>query len=73
MKPIIEKINVEIEQKNGYLSLETIKDLSVRIVSEMVIQGLVVDCTDTDNTTEFDIQDIVVNELCKLLNIEYES
>ena len=73
MKPIIEKINVEIEQKNGYLSLETIKDLSVRIVSEMVIQGLVVDCTDTDNTTEFDIQDIVVNELCKLLNIENES
>jgi hypothetical protein len=72
MKPIIAKINVEIEQKNCCLSLEIIKDLSVRIVSEMVIQGLVVDCTDTDNTTEFDIQDIVVNELCKLLNIENE-
>jgi hypothetical protein len=52
------------------LSLDEIKDLSVRIVSTMVLNGLIVDCTDTDDSTEFDIQDIIVAELCSKFNVE---
>lgn len=52
------------------LSLDDIKDLSVRIVSTMVLNGLIKDCTDTEDSTEFDIQDIIVEELCSKFNIE---
>lgn len=52
------------------LSLDDIKDLSVRIVSTMVLNGLIIDCTDTEDSTEFDIQDIIVEELCSKFNIE---
>jgi hypothetical protein len=52
------------------LSLDDIKDLSVRIVSTMVLNGLIVDCTDTEDSTEFEIQDIIVTELCSKFNIK---
>jgi len=34
-----------------------IKDLSVRITGNLVLNGLIQDCTDTENETEFEVQD----------------
>ena len=56
--------------KISNLSLDDIKDLSVRIVSTMVLNGLIEDCTDTEDSTEFEIQDIIVTELCSKFNIK---
>ena len=42
-------------------------DLSIRIVDNLVKEGLVVDCIDTDNETEFEFQDSINETLNKEL------
>ena len=51
-------------------TLDDIKDLSIIIVGKMVEEGLIKDCTDTDDQTECDAQDVIREVLCKKLNIE---
>jgi len=43
---------------------EDIKDLACFLVNGLVIEGLIPDCTDTDNETEFEFQD-AIEELLK--------
>ena len=52
------------------LTLDDIKDLSIIIVGEMVEEGLITDCTDTEDQSECDAQDIIREVLCKKFNIE---
>lgn len=52
------------------MTLDDIKDLSISIVNELVLFGYVEDCTDTDNETEFEVQDIVLGILAKKFNID---
>lgn len=51
-------------------TLDDIKDLSIIIVGKMVEEGIIKDCTDTDDQTECDAQDVIREILCKKLNIE---
>ncbi len=50
-------------------NLDDIKDISIIMVNRMIDEGIIEDCTDTDNYIEFDIQDIIVDVLCEKLNI----
>jgi hypothetical protein len=50
--------------------LDDIKDLSIIIVEKMIEEGIIKDCTDTDNQTEFDAQDIIREILCNKFNIK---
>jgi hypothetical protein len=52
------------------ITLDEIKDLSIIIVGKMVEEGIIKDCSDTDDQTEFDAQDIIREILCKKFNIE---
>jgi hypothetical protein len=52
------------------IDLDYIKDLSITIVDKMVEQGLIKNCIDTDDTDEFDAQDILREILCEKFNIE---
>ena len=45
------------------ISLDQINDLSVRIVGNLVIKGIIKDCTDTEDETEFEAQDEIRNAL----------
>lgn len=54
---------------NTIESLDIIKDLSITIVDKMVEQGIVKDCTDTDDVSEFNAQDIIREVLCNYLGI----
>lgn len=45
------------------LSEDTLRDLSVRIVDELVREGAIKDCIDTNDGAEFDAQDIIVRVL----------
>jgi len=54
------------------MTLEQIKDLSVIIVGDLVLNGLIKDCTDTDDETEFEFQDVIVDSLCKKFKVENE-
>jgi len=51
------------------LELDDIKDISLSIVDRMVFEGLIPDCTDTENEQEFEVQDIIREELIKLFKI----
>jgi len=51
-------------------TLDDIKDLSMRIVDKMVKEGIINDCIDTDDHTEFYAQDVIREVLCDRLNIE---
>ena len=46
---------------------DEIRDIAIRIVNEMVLEELIPDCIDTDDNTEFDVQDIIVEQLTKAL------
>jgi hypothetical protein len=52
------------------MEIDEIKDLSIIIVGKMVEEGIIKDCSDTDDQTEFDAQDIIREILCKKFNIE---
>jgi|TARA_Y100000015_G_C2333834_1_gene62545 hypothetical protein len=43
---------------------QTITDLSIKCVDKIVEEGIIKDCTDTNRTTEFDVQDIITDVLC---------
>ena len=49
--------------KTNYLASDDIKDIAIRIVDKFVDNGLVKDCTDTDDETEFEFQDIIFDVL----------
>jgi len=59
--------------KKQKMTLEEIKDLAVGIVGDLVINGLVKDCTDTDDEIEFEFQDAIVETLCKKFNIKNDE
>jgi hypothetical protein len=48
------------------ISEDDINDMSIIIVDRMVAEGLIPDCTDTENEKEFETQDIIREELTKL-------
>ena len=49
---------------------DEIRDIAIRIVNEMVLEELIPDCIDTDDNTEFDVQDIIVEQLENALKEE---
>ena len=55
---------------NQIKTLDDIKDLSIIIVAKMVEEGIIKDCTDTDDQTELDAQDVIREILCNKFNIE---
>ena len=55
------------------MTLDDLKDLSIIIVNDLVEADLVKDCTDTDDETEFEFQDSILESLCKKFNIKNEE
>ena len=49
---------------------DEINDLSVLIVGDLVLAGLVPDCTDTNDETEFEFQDAIRETLAKKYGVE---
>lgn len=46
---------------------DDVRDIAIAIVDELVQSGFVPDCIDTDDMTEFEVQDMVVAILNKKL------
>lgn len=44
-------------------TFDEIRDTVIKIVDDLVEQGIIKDCTDTDNEEEFNVQDIIVFRL----------
>lgn len=52
-------------EKEAQKHLDDCRDIAIRIVDKLVQEGYVKNCIDTDDETEFEIQDIILNELVK--------
>ena len=46
------------------------RDVAIRIVDRLVDLGIIKDCTDTDDETELQVQDIIQEELTWELQLE---
>lgn len=44
-------------------TFDEIRDTAIKIVNDLVEQGIIKDCTDTDNEEEFNVQDAIVFRL----------
>jgi len=49
------------------------RDLAIDIVDELVLEKLLPDCLDTDDETEFSVQDIIHQKLNELFNLQDED
>ena len=55
------------------MTSDDIKDLAIQILDRLVLNGHVPDCTDTDDETEFEVQDLIADVLAKKFNVNMES
>lgn len=46
------------------------RDVAIRVLDKLVELGFVPDCTDTDDETEFDVQDLIHDEINAVLGID---
>ena len=42
---------------------DDIRDVAIRITDKLVAMGIVPNCIDTDDETEFDVQDVIMQEI----------
>ena len=52
------------------LEQDDISDVALEIVDNMVADGLIQDCTDTENENEFQAQDIIRERLTELFKLK---
>ena len=52
------------------LEKDDISDIALEIVDNMILEGLIPECTDTENESEFNAQDIIRERLMELFNIK---
>ena len=55
---------------NHELDRDDISDITLSIVDEFVSEGLIPDCTDTENENEFQAQDIIREKLIELFKLQ---
>lgn len=48
---------------------DDIRDVAIRITNQLIELGFVPDCTDTDDESEFEVQDAIVEILSETLNL----
>ena len=46
------------------------RDIAIKIVDKLVTEGLLKDCIDTDDETEFEVQDVIHNVLNEVLKVK---
>mgnify|MGYP000329863799 CR=1 FL=1 len=54
----------------GKLTNDDTRDLSIKILDQLVDKGFVKNCIDTDDETEFTIQDIINSEINNFFDIQ---
>ena len=49
---------------------DDINDLAIAVLDDLVAAGLVPDCTDTDDESEFAVQDVIAAALAKRFGVD---
>lgn len=53
--------------------MDDLNEISLGMVEELVQQKLIPDCQDTDDETEFEVQDIINKKLAEFFGLDYEE
>ena len=51
------------------INRDDIRDIAICCVDKMVKENIIPDCTDTNDNTEWEVQDIIVDTVCEELGI----
>jgi hypothetical protein len=46
-------------------TVDNIRDVAIRITDKLVNEGIIVDCIDTEDETEFSVQDVIFAEILR--------
>ena len=52
------------------LTYDDLRDIAIRITDQLIELGYVPDCTNTPNQNEFEVQDLILEELVKSISPE---
>lgn len=55
---------------NKQLTYDDTRDLAIKILDELVEKGFVKDCIDTNDESEFEVQDIIHSKLNKYFDVK---
>lgn len=55
------------------MSIDDLNDISLGMVEDLVEENLITDCQDTDDETEFQVQDIINKRLAKHFGLDYDK
>ena len=50
-----------------------INEISANMIADLIQEGIIADCTDTDDETEFKVQDIINERLAEFFGLDYEE
>lgn len=62
---MVKKLNAK-NDKSKQLDRDERQDIGIIITNKLIKMGYVPDCTDTDNSDEFDVQDMIAKVIKKL-------
>ena len=54
-------------------TFDELQDIVIPIVNELVVEGVIKDCTDTDEGDEFMAQDIIGRHLANKFGLDWEK
>jgi len=55
------------------MSMDDLNDISLGMVEDLVSEKLIPDCQDTDDETEFQVQDVINKRLAKFFGLDYDK
>lgn len=60
-------MNTQMNTPMRLIIEDDLRDIAIPVVDLLIAKGFVPDCTDTDDMTEFEVQDALVHALASLL------
>jgi hypothetical protein len=49
------------------------RDVAIRVLEKLIEKGIIVPATDSDDESEFDVQDIIHEEINELLGLDIDN
>lgn len=63
----------DVRPINNPNSIDDLNEISANMIADLIQDKLIPDCTDTDDDTEFRVQDIINERLAEFFNLNYEE
>ena len=65
----LEQFKTKFNREMRKLTEDEIRDIAIRITDKLVELGFVPNCIDSDDESEFEVQDVITEEITKSINL----